>query len=179
MPQYTENARMFAEEYDELRRIARRCFHYNPADHTLQPTALVNEAFTKIVRQRNIDPSNRSQFLGVAAMIIRRKLMDYQRMRSAVVRGGGAVHVELDDAVIEVKIPDVDYIGLDRAIEKLRELHERQAQVVDLKYCLGMTIEEVAAELGISLATVKTDWAIARAFLRRELEGAERGDGDA
>lgn len=179
MPQFTENSRMFAEVYDELRRIARRYYFHNAADHTLQPTALVNEAFTKIVRQRNVDPSNRSQFLGVAAVILKNKLIDNQKKKKALKHGGGAVRVELDDNIGREDPLDVDFIAIHRAIDRLKSVHERRAQVVELRYWLGMKNEEIADALGISLATVKTDWTIAKAFLHRELEGEEAGDVDA
>ncbi len=179
MPQFTENSRMYAEVYDELRRIARRYYFGNAADNTLQPTALVNEAFTKIVRQRNVDPSNRAQFLGVAAGILRNKLIDYQRKKNAVRHGGGAVRVELDDNVGAERPPDVDFIAIHRAIDRLRAVKERRAQVIELRYWLGMNRAEIADALGIKLATVTTDLAAAKAFLHLELEGEEVGDVDA
>ena len=179
MPQFTENARMYEEVYDELRRIARRYYFHNAADNTLQPTALVNEAYTKIVRQRNLEPGNRGQFLGVAADILRKKLIDYQKKKKALRRGGGDVRVELDDNIGVERPAEVDFIAIHRAIDRLRAVHERRAQVVDLRFWLGMKNEEIAEALGISLATVKTDWAVAKAFLHRELEGNEVGDVDA
>ena len=169
---------MYAEVYDELRRIARRYYFHNAADNTLQPTALVNEAFTKIVRQRNVDPSNRSQFLGVAAVILRNKLIDYQKKKRALKHGGGAVHVELDEALVPASALNTDLFALEHAIEKLKSLHERQAEVVRLKYLEGWTNEEIAEQLGISVATVKTDWKIARAFLFRELRPKDDADGE-
>lgn len=179
MPHITENSRMYAEVYDELRRIARRYYFHYAADNTLQPTALVNEAFTKIVRQRNVDPANRGQFLGVAAGILRNKLIDYQKKKMALKHGGGAVHVELDDNLGAARSPDVDFIGIKRAVDRLRSLHDRQAQVVELRYWLGMTNAEIADALGISVATVKTDWTIAKGFLARELEGKGTDRADA
>lgn len=179
MPQFTENSRMYAEVYDELRRIARRYYFGNAADYTLQPTALVNEAFTKIVRQRNVDPSNRAQFLGVAAGILRNKLIDYQRKKNAVRHGGGAVHVEIDENIARAPAAEVNYFSLARAIGRLQSVHARQAKVVELRYWLGMTNEEIADALGISIATVKTDWVLARRFLMHELEARVTDDVDA
>ena len=178
MPQITENSRMYAEVYDELRRIARRYYFHNAADNTLQPTALVNEAFTKIVRQRNLEPGNRGQFLGVAAGILRNKLIDYQKKKRALKHGGGAVRVELDEALVPASALNTDLFALEHAIEKLKSLHERQAEVVRLKYLEGWTNEEVAEQLGISVATVKTDWTIARAFLFRELRSKDDADAE-
>lgn len=173
MPGPTDNARMYAEVYDELRRIARRYYHGNAADYTLQPTALVNEAFTKIVGQRNVDPANRAQFLGVAAGILKHKLIDYVRKRQAQKAGGGVIFVELDADAGPSRMPNVDLIALKHALDRLRALHERQADVVEFRYFLGMTNEEVAAELGISVATVKTDWTMAKLFLLDQLESGE------
>jgi RNA polymerase sigma factor (sigma-70 family) len=115
----------------------------------------------------------------VAAVILRNKLIDYQKKKRALKHGGGAVHVELDANVGVERPADVDFIAIHRAIDRLRSVHERRAQVVDLRFWLGMKNEEIADALGISLATVKTDWTIAKAFLHRELEGREAGDVDA
>lgn len=172
-----DNAEMFAEVYDELRRIARRYYYGNPADYTLQPTALVNEAFTKIIRQQNVNPSNREQFLGVAALILKRKLLDHVKKKKALKAGGGVAFVEFDELFGPLQIPDVDLLALKQACERLRTLHPRQAKVVELRYFDGMTNEDVARTLGISVATVKTDWTIAQGFLFRVLRSAgETGD---
>jgi RNA polymerase sigma-70 factor (ECF subfamily) len=164
---------MFEAVYDELRRIARRYYRQVPADHTLQPTALVNEAYTKILEQRNVEPGNRAQFLGVAATVMWRKLLDYERRKRALRAGGGVIHVEIDENLGFGSSPNVDLYALDEALERLRQLNERQARVVELRYICGYTIEESAEVLGVSPATVKTDWLIAQAFLFDQLRSKE------
>ena len=157
---------------DELHRIASRSFQWEPADHVLQPTALVSEAYLRLVDQTRIQWVNRLQFFGVAAELMRRILVDYARARAAAKRASGATHVTLEpDAAIGYL--DVDVIALDVALQKLARLDPQQAKVVEVRFFAGLSVEETAAALGISPRTVKREWRSARAWLYRELsEGA-------
>ena len=158
--------------YDELRRLAQRAMRRERTGHTLQPTALVHEAYLRLVEQRRADWHNRAQFLGVAARLMRRILVDHARARHAAKRGAGATQVTLGgcDApgvAIEESAPDV--LALHEALERLAALDAAQARLVELRYFGGLTIEEAAAALGVSPATLKREWVVARAWLRREL----------
>lgn len=175
--------------YDELRRLAQRHLRRERPDHTIQRTALVNEAFLRLVDQRAVDWQNRSQFLALASSLMRRILVDYARARHAEKRGGGAVPVSLDALAArtddegrprEEDTPTAlqhhdgelheDVVAIDRALAALGALDPQQAKVVEMRYFAGLTIEETADALGISSATVKREWAVARAWLRREVE---------
>ena len=158
--------------YGELRRIAARYLHAERREHTLQPTALVHEAYLRLVDQRSVDYENRAQFYGIAASIMRRILVDHARARGRDKRGGGEVRIPLDEAVAAAREPDVDLVRLDGALERLAALDEPQARVVELRYFGGLSIPETAGVLGVSESTVKRDWAMARVWLQRELAGA-------
>ena len=157
--------------YDELRRQARRQLHGERAGHTLQPTALVHEAFLRLVEQRRAQWQNREQFFAVASRAMRRVLVDHARARMAAKRGDGQTLVALDEARAPSASPGVDVLALDRALDRLAGLDPRQARVVELRYFGGLTAPETAAALDVSLATVNRDWAMARAWLFRELGG--------
>jgi RNA polymerase sigma factor (TIGR02999 family) len=141
--------------------------------HTLQPTALVNEVYLRLVNQTRAGWQNRAQFFGVAAQLMRRILVDYARARAAEKRGGGLQAVTLDDvhdASIASSTPDaMQILELNDALIKLEALDPDQARVVELRYFTGLNIEETAEALGVSVSTVKREWTVARAWLRREL----------
>jgi len=156
--------------YDELRRLARSYLGRERGDHTLQPTALVNEAYLRLVDQRRVKWQNRAHFFGIAAQIMRRLLVDHARSVRAEKRGGGATKLELDEAVSAVAADrEIDLEDLDRALERLTAIDERQSRIVELRYFAGATNEETAEALGIAVATVKRDWTMARAWLRTQL----------
>ena len=142
--------------------------------HTLQPTALVNEVYLRLVDQSRADWQNRSQFFGVAAQLMRRILVDHARAKASEKRGGGMRPVTLDDVRDTPNAigDDVRILELHEALEKLEVLDPDQARIVELRYFTGLNIEETADALGISPATVKREWTIARAWLRRELTSA-------
>lgn len=159
--------------YDELHRAAVRAMRGEAVGHTLQPTALVNEAYLRLADQSHPRWQNRAQFFGVAAQLMRRVLVDHARARISEKRGGGERPITLDD-VHDVSQPSeqsngVDVLGLHDALEKLAALDPKQARIVELRYFGGLSIDETAEALGISAATVKREWAFARAWLRREL----------
>ena len=158
--------------YAELRTQARRAMRRETPGHTLQTTALVHEAFLRLVDQRRIAWRNRAQFFGVAAQLMRRILVDSLRARRATKRGGGAHRLTLGDADVAVETPGDEVLALHEALERLAALDPAQARLVELRYFGGLTIEEAAEVLGVSAATVKREWAVARAWLRRELEDA-------
>jgi RNA polymerase sigma factor (TIGR02999 family) len=170
--------------YDDVRRLARRQMARERADHTLQGTALVNEAFIRLSGQRVLDWQNREQFLSLAAQIMRRVLVDHARQRGAQRRGDGAQRLSLHDtqAAFEVdaaqaldvlKDDRVDLLAIDSALSRLQQIDAAQGRIVELRYFGGLTLEETARVVGVSLATVKREWAMARAWLRRELALAE------
>jgi RNA polymerase sigma-70 factor, ECF subfamily len=155
--------------YDELRRVAARQLRRERSDHTLQPTALVNEVFLKLVDQRDVAWQNRAHFLAVAAQAMRRILVDYARTRGAEKRGGQLARVTLDEAIVTARARDVDLLALDEALRKLEALDPRLCRVVEMRYFAGLTNAEAAEALGVSVATVDRDRATATAWLRREL----------
>jgi RNA polymerase sigma factor (TIGR02999 family) len=157
--------RMMPVVYDELHRLAVRYLARERPDHTLQPTALVHEAFLRLIGQRAVDWRNRAHFLGIAAGLMRRILVNHARDRSAAKRGGTGQRVSLSIVEAESTAPDVDLIALEDALERLAALDERKARVVELRFYGGLTTEEVAEVLGVSRATVEREWSFARAWL--------------
>jgi RNA polymerase sigma factor (TIGR02999 family) len=155
--------------YDELRRLARVYLRHERPGHTLEGTALVHEAYMRLVDQREVQWRSRNQFFAIAASLIRRILVDHARARLAAKRGGLAVKLSLDEALAAAEQQDVDLIGLSDALKVLAETDEQQARIVELRYFAGLTIEETAEVVGVSPATVKRDWLVAKAFLRREM----------
>ena len=159
--------------YGELRRQAARALRREGAAHSLQATALVHEAYFRLVEQGRVQWHNRAQFFGVAAQILRRILIDHARARRAAKRGGGAVRLTLE----ELNTPQggdrggdaLDILALHDALERLGKLDPAQVRLVELRYFAGLSIDETAAALGVSPATVKREWAVARGWLRREL----------
>ena len=157
--------------YAELRRQARRALRREGQGHTLQPTALVHEAWLRLDRQHGARWESRTQFLAVAAQMMRRVLVDHARTRHALKRGGAATQVTLSEADAAVaSADDVDVLALDEALARLAAIDPRKARLVELRFFAGMSIPEAAAALGVSLATVGREWAVARMWLRRELE---------
>ena len=161
---------LFPIVYTEVRKLARSYLRRERPDHTLQPTALVNEAYMRLVDQRHVDWQNRAHFFGIAAQVMRRVLVDHARMRQADKRGSGDRPVVLDEALALVAERTPDVVALDDALRALAELDPRQAQIVELRFFGGLSIEEAAEVIGLSPATVKREWSAARAWLRRELE---------
>lgn len=158
--------------YNELRRMARHRLARQGFDHTLQSAALVNEAYLRLARQTPPHFQNRAHFFGVAAQMMRHILVDYARNRLAAKRGGGAQRITLDTAFAEPRRPEVDLVALDDALNKLALLDAQQSRLVELRYFAGLSIEETAAAMDISSATVKREWSTARAWLHRELKKA-------
>jgi RNA polymerase sigma factor (TIGR02999 family) len=159
--------------YAELRRLAGRFLRRERSDHTLQSTALVHEAFLRLIDQRSVQWQNRAHFFGVAAQLIRRILVDYARSRQTAKRGADAIKLSLDDALAVAEKRDLDLVALDDALNNLARLDEQQSRIVELRFFTGLSIEETAEVLGVSPATVKREWVTAKALLYRELSGHE------
>ena len=162
--------RLLPYVYDELHRQASRYLRRERADHTLQTTALIHEAYLKLIDQRDVQWQNRAHFFGIAAQAMRRILVDYARMRKREKRGGDDVKLQLDEALnISSEQKPVDLIELDEALDRLAGFDERQARIVELRYFSGMTEEETAEVLGISAPTVRRDWNLAKAWLHSQI----------
>jgi RNA polymerase sigma factor (TIGR02999 family) len=160
--------------YDELRRLAASYLRRERPDHTLQPTALVHEAYFRMVDQKDVDWQNRAHFFGIAAQMMRRILVDHARSHLYAKRGGGAKKLSLDEAIqLPEQEPDVDLATLDEALTKLEALDPRQSRIIELRYFGGLSIEATAEVLKISPATVKREWNTARAWLHREMRRGE------
>lgn len=160
--------------YNELRSLAAHCLQDERAGHTLQPTALVHEAYLRLAGQTRAGWQNRAHFMAVAAQLMRRILVDYARQRIAAKRGGGAAPLTLEGVEAASGVGESEeWLAVDQALERLRELDPQQARIVELRYFGGMTVEETAEALAIAPRTVKRDWAMAKAWLR--LEFTSRG----
>jgi len=155
--------------YDELHRLARRHMAHERAGHTLETTALVNEAYLELVDSVHADWENRAHFFAVCARVMRRILVNWARSHNMFKRGGGAHLVGLEDAIVGAKEPDAALVALDDALSALAECDERKARVVELRFFGGLSIEETAAVLKVSAETVQRDWRFAKSWLRREL----------
>ena len=155
--------------YDELHRLAHRYMKRESPGHTLQTSALVNEAFVKLVDQRNVRWQNRAHFFGIAAQMMRRILVDYARSRSTAKRGGGAAQISLDESLIVSNERTAEIVNVHEALERLAEFDARKSQIVELRFFGGLSIEETAEVLGVSPGTVMRDWTMAKAWLHREL----------
>lgn len=162
--------------YEELRRIARQRLRRERPDHTLQPTALVHEAYLRLVDQRGATWQNRAQFFGVAAQVMRRILVDYARRHQAAKRGGSALKVTWDDASMPPEERADELVALDDALSRLAQMDPRQGRVVELRVFSGLTVDETAQVLGISPATVKREWTTAKAWLSREIRQGSSGE---
>lgn len=155
--------------YDELHRLARRYMSRERHGHTLQTTALINEAYVRLVDQRNVHWANRSHFFAISAQIMRRILIDHARRHAYAKRGGGAQRVSLDEAATVTRLAGAEIIRLDEALKSLAEMDPRRSQVVELRYFGGLNNEEIAGVLNISENTVTRDWNMARAWLHQQL----------
>jgi RNA polymerase sigma factor (TIGR02999 family) len=155
--------------YAELRRLAGSYLRRERSTHTLQSTALVNEAFLRLVNQQDVQWRSRAHFFGIAAQMIRRILVDHARAAQADKRGAGAVRIELEDHLAVSSQSELDLVGLDESLKKLAALDERQARIVELRFFTGLSVEETAEVMQVSTATVKREWSSARAWLFREM----------
>jgi RNA polymerase sigma-70 factor (ECF subfamily) len=154
--------------YTELHRLASAYMRRERQDHTLQPTALINEAYLRLAGD-DVDWQNREHFIGVAARVMRRVLVDYARAHKAEMRGGGLKRVELEEGIAISKERSEEVLSLDEALSRLMELNPRQARVVELRYFGGLSVEQVGSILGIAPRSVKRDWALARIWLFQQL----------
>ena len=155
--------------FEDLRQIAGRLFQREADSHTLQPTALVSEVYLRLMDQHNIQWQNRQQFFGVAALMMRRILVDHAKGRQAAKRGSGMPKVPLDETIAAIEQKDIDFVALDEALSRLTEIDPRQEQIVGLRFFMGLSNEEIAEVLDISVTTVKREWRMARLWLHREL----------
>jgi RNA polymerase sigma factor (TIGR02999 family) len=160
--------RLVEAVYAELRRLAQRHLRRERAEHSLTPTALVHEAYLKLIDHRRVQWQNRAQFFAIAARIMRRILVDHARARLTAKRNRG-VTIALDGVDLGAEPRDVDLLALDTALEKLERVDARQSQLVELRFFAGLTVQETAIALSVAPITVKRDWALARAWLFREL----------
>lgn len=155
--------------YDEMRRIARSFISRERQGHTLQPTALVNEAYLRLVDQNSITWQSRAHFYSVAASMMRRVLIDHARTRATEKRGGGAVRLSIEDVQVPVEERAANFVAMDEALERLSQFNERGRKIVEMRFYAGMSEEEIAEVLGVSTRTVLRDWKAARVWLFREL----------
>jgi RNA polymerase sigma factor (TIGR02999 family) len=155
--------------YKELHRLAETYMRRERPDHTLQPTALINEAYMRLARGDN-DWKNREHFIGVAAHVMRRVLVDYARAHKAGIRSGGLKRVEWEEGLAMTAERPHEFLALDEALDRLAELNPRQARVVEMRYFGGLSVEEIAGVLGIASRSVKRDWALARIWLFKDLK---------
>ena len=156
--------------YDELRRLASRYLRQERPGHTLQTTALVHEAYLKLVDQKNNNFQNRVQFFAVAAQVMRHILVDFARSRRAFKRGGDYCRLSLDEAALSSEERDPDLLTLSEALNSLAEIDPQQSRVVELRVFGGLTVEETAEALGISPRTVKREWSMAKAWLHKQMK---------
>ncbi|HSD47147.1 MAG TPA: sigma-70 family RNA polymerase sigma factor [Pyrinomonadaceae bacterium] len=155
--------------YEELRQQAARYLRRERPGHTMQTTALINEAYLRLIDAKEVRWQGRAHFFAIAATLMRRILVDHARQRNAAKRGGSPVHVTLDRIAASAKQSTTDVLAIDQALTKLAAIDRQQAQIVELRFFSGLNVEETAAALGISPRTVKRDWSVARAWLRREI----------
>jgi RNA polymerase sigma-70 factor, ECF subfamily len=156
--------------YDELRRLAAAYMRRERVDHTLQATALVHEAYLKLIGQRAVNWQSRAHFFGVAAQLMRRILIDHARGHLRVKRGGEQKKVSLDEAFVLSPQQSAELVAVDESLERLAKLDNRQARVVELRFFGGLSVEEAAEVLGVSPKTVKRDWSVAKAWLYADLK---------
>ena len=158
----------------ELRRLARIYMSRERREHTLQPTALVNEVFLKLVDAADIRWQDRAHFFGISARLMRRVLVDHARARGYQKRGGGAQRITLDGQAIAAPDNMVDLLALDRALDGLAAVDERKCRVVEMRFFAGLSVEETAAALNVSTDTIKRDWRIAKLWLLKHLDGGQK-----
>jgi len=159
--------------YNELHRLARCYMGRERPGHTLQTSALVNEAYIRLIDWKNIHWQNRAHFFAVSAQLMRRILVDFARSRNYAKRGGAVRNVSLEEAMVVSREKGADLVALDDALDSLAQLNERQSQVVELRFFGGLELEEIAEVLKVSVGTVRRDWRLARAWLHRELSRAQ------
>jgi RNA polymerase sigma-70 factor, ECF subfamily len=157
--------------HSELRRIARRCMAGERAGHSLQATALVNEAYMRLIDVKHVNWQNRAHFLAMSARFMRRILVDYARSKGYQKRGGRAVNVTFDESLPVAAEPGMDLVALDDALKALAMVDERKSRVIELRFFGGLSVEETATVLGVSPETIMRDWKLAKAWLMRELRG--------
>jgi RNA polymerase sigma factor (TIGR02999 family) len=162
--------------YDELRRLAASYMRFEAPGHTLQATALVHEAYMKLIQQREVSWKSRAHFFGIAAQMIRRILVDHIRATRAQKRGSGFAALSLDEALGVSEKKNWEILALDDALKTLAKVDPQQARIVELRFFAGLSIEETATVVGVSPATVKRDWVSARAWLHRELSRTKPGE---
>ncbi|MHC5110079.1 MAG: sigma-70 family RNA polymerase sigma factor [Planctomycetota bacterium] len=155
--------------YGEMRKLAAHFLYAERPDHTLQPTALVHEAFIRMVDQTDADFRSRGHFMSIAGLVMRRILVNHAKAKQAKKRGGGAARITLDKNAIGTEESDVDLVALDEALVRLGRQDERKVRVVEQRFFIGLELKEIADNIGVSLATIKRDWEFARAWLTREL----------
>ena len=155
--------------YDQLRQQAARYLRREHRVHTLQTTALINEAYLRLIDAKEVRWQGRAHFFAIAANLMRRILVDHARRRDAEKRGGSQIRLTLDQTMLPASQSDVDVLAIDEALTRLAAIDRQQAQIVELRFFSGLSVEETAAALGISPRTVKRDWSVARAWLRREI----------
>ncbi|MBV9082179.1 MAG: sigma-70 family RNA polymerase sigma factor [Acidobacteriaceae bacterium] len=158
--------------YRDLRRLAQSYLRAESHNYTLQSTALVHEAYLRLIDQRNVRWQNRAHFFGISAQLIRRILVDHARARKAEKRGGSADVLQLDESIVAPDTQNVDLVVLDNCLRALAEIDAQQARVVELRYFAGLTVDETAEVMRISPRTVKREWRLAKAWLHRELSNA-------
>ena len=156
--------------YNELRQLAGRYLKHERANHTLQPTALVNEAYLRLIDQQKVEWQNRAQFFGLAAKVMRNILIDHARSRQAAKRGGLNHRVEFATEGYAGGRPQIEFLAVHEALERLATFDPQKARIIELRFFGGLSIEETAVVIGVGHATVERDWSLARAWLRRELE---------
>jgi RNA polymerase sigma-70 factor, ECF subfamily len=170
----TAGDRLAAEQlfpllYDEFRKLARRFLRKEAFGHTLEPTALVHEAYLKLVDQTRVQWHGKTHFFAVGAQVMRRLLIDHARRRQRAKRGGGRLRISLDESLAISPERSEDLLALDEALSRLAEIDPRQATIVELRFFAGLSVAEVAEVLGVSKRTVESEWTMVRAWLRREL----------
>jgi len=166
--------RLMGLVYDELRRLAAGYLRRERTGHTLQPTALVHEAYLQLIDQSQVSWESRAHFFGAAARLMRRILVDYARAHNAEKRGGGEERLELNEAIGVPAQKDVNLLALDDALSELARIDPQQSQIVELRYFGGLSIDETATVLSISPATVKREWSMAKVWLYRQISRAAR-----
>jgi RNA polymerase sigma factor (TIGR02999 family) len=176
-PSLDEKTPLSDRFYAEMRAIAERLFASEARGHTLQPTAVVNEACLRLLSSSRLPDVPEAERLALAARVLRQVLVDHHRRRSAEKRGADAVRIDLGPDVLSTSETDVDFEAVHAALERLRALHRRQAEVVTLRVFGGLSMEAVATALSIAQRTAEADWTVARAWLRRELSAGSSGAG--
>jgi RNA polymerase sigma factor (TIGR02999 family) len=166
---------LFRAVYNELHRQAAHHLRQEHPGLSLQTTDLIHEAYLRLIDQQHVEWQNRLHFFGIAAQVMRRILVDHARSRRAAKRGGSAIRLPLEEAIVILPGQDLDFVALDEALNRLAEIDPQQGQVVELRFFSGLTVDETAKVLDVSERTVKRDWNVAKAWLRRELSrgGAE------